>query len=120
MKRLLFAAVAACLLAGCGVTTTINGNINNATTNVDLSKKNFKVIERVRGTASNYYVIGMGGLIDRSLTENAKAEMMSNAKLSDGSKAVAFITTDTHTSLVLPIFMQKTITVSGYVIEFTE
>ena len=45
---------------------------------------------------------------------------MDNANLKGGSKAVIDITYDTHISIVYAFFLTKTITATGYVIEFTE
>jgi hypothetical protein len=46
--------------------------------------------------------------------------MLENANLIGGSKAIINLTTESHITLVYPFFFQKTITVSGHIIEFTE
>jgi len=108
------------LMTGCGFHSAMVDNINNTTTNVDLSKKNFKVVEKVSGFSTATYVLGFGGIANKSLIENAKAKMLENAGLIGGSRAIINMTTESHVTLVFPIFYQKTITVSAYIVEFTE
>lgn len=116
----LTAIVLTLFLTGCGMSTSMVGNVSNTVTTVELSKKNFKVLEKVTGTSTNTYIFGIGGLSNRSLVEKAKNQMMGNADLTNGSKTVINITYDTHMSLVYPIFFRKEVTASGFVVEFTE
>ncbi len=108
------------LMTSCGIHSAKVGNINNNTTNVELSKKNFKVIDRVSGKSTATYVLGIGGLSNKALIEKAKTKMLENANLTGSSKAIINVTTESHTTLVVPFFYQKTVTVSAHIIEFTE
>jgi hypothetical protein len=44
------------MITSCGIQTAMIGNINNNNTNVELSKKNFKVIRKVSGHSLATYV----------------------------------------------------------------
>lgn len=107
------------LMTSCGLHTAMVGNINNTTTNVDLNKNNFKVIEKVSGKSTATYVLGIGGLSNKALIEKAKVKMLENANLIGGSKAIINLTTESHMSIVYPFYLKRTITVSGHIVEFT-
>lgn len=108
------------LMTSCGIHSARVGNINNNTTNVELSKKNFKVIDRVSGQSTATYILGIGGLSNKELIEKAKTKMLENANLTGSSKAIINVTTESHNTLVVPFFYQKTVTVSAHIIEFIE
>lgn len=108
------------LMTSCGIHSAMVRNINNNTTNVALSRKNFKVIDRVCGESTAIYVLGIGGLSNKALIEKAKTKMLENANLIGSSKAIINVTTESHMTLVVPFFYQKTVTVSAHIIEFTE
>ena len=97
-KVILFGALA--LLTSCGVSSGLIGNLNNHTTQVVLSKNNFKVVEHVTAEATNSYFLFFGG--------SKKA-----------SRAVINETVEEHT-LTFVIGTIYTITVSADVIEFTK
>lgn len=107
-------------MTSCGIHSAMVGNINNNTTNVELSKKNFKVIDRVSGQSTATYVFGIGGLSNKALIEKAKTKMLENANLTGSSKAIINVTTESHNTLVVPFLYQKTVTVSAHIIEFIE
>ena len=108
------------LMTSCGIHSAMVRNINNNTTNVELSKKNFKVIDRVSGKSTATYVFGIGGLSNKALIEKAKTKMLENANLIGGAKAIINLTTESHISIVYYFFFQRTVTVSGHIVEFTE
>ena len=108
------------LMTSCGIHSAMVRNINNNTTNVELSKKNFKVIDRVSGKSTAIYVLGIGGLSNKALIEKAKTKMLENANLIGGAKAIINLTTESHISIVYYFFFQRTVTVSGHIVEFTE
>ena len=108
------------LMTSGGFHSGMFSNVNNNTTNVQLNKKNFKVIDKVSGSSTATYILGFGGLSNKSLVERAKAKMLENANLTGSSKAIINVTIESHKTLVVPLFYQKTITVSAHVIEFTE
>lgn len=115
----LLSALLMLFLSSCGLNTAIILNHNQAGTEVQLSQNNFKIIDRVSGSAEVVYIFGIGGLNKRQLFSNAYSEMMKNASLSNGSKAIANVITEEHISGVPPFFMRRTVTVSAHVVEFT-
>ncbi len=120
LKSILAILVVSVLLTSCGVQHAYVLNTNNNVTNVELSKKNFKVIEKVSGTSSATYILGIGGIKKKALIENAKTQMLSNANLEGSARAIVNLTTEEHFTLVGIFFVKRTIVVSGHVIEFTE
>ncbi|MDO5105076.1 MAG: hypothetical protein Q4D72_04180 [Capnocytophaga sp.] len=93
--------------------------MNSHTTEVVLSKKNFKVVDRVKGEASDFYVLGLFGGMKKSLIEQARAEMLQKANLLDSSKAIVNETVEIHNAQFV-LFSKYTVTVSANVVEFTE
>ena len=110
----------AILLSSCGIHSNNSINTNSNITNVELSKKNFRVVERVKGESTATYVFGMGGIYNKSLIEIAKNQMFENADLTGGAKAIVNVTTESHLTFVLPFFYRKTIIVSAHIVEFTD
>lgn len=119
-KTLSIIIITSILMTSCGIHSAMVGNVNNNNTNVELSKKNFKVIEKVSGKSTATYIFGIGGLSNKALIEKAKFKMLENADLIGGSKAIINLTTESHISIVYPLFFQKRVTVSGHIVEFTE
>ncbi|MBI4930844.1 MAG: hypothetical protein HY841_08795 [Bacteroidetes bacterium] len=119
-KHFLLATSFPLFLSSCGVHQAVITNVAATNTNVELSKKNFKVTDKVAGTSSAVYVFGIGGISNKALIERAKLNMFSNANLIGSSKALINLSIETHFTYVYLFFFKKTITVSGYVIEFTE
>ncbi len=119
-KRFRFTALlgATLLLTSCGVHLGMETNVNTNVTNVELAEGNFRVLDRVSGSASATYVLGIGGFNNTVLIENAKAEMLENANLGEGSRAIANVSTDIYIGKYFPIYYEKTVTVSAHVIEF--
>jgi hypothetical protein len=91
-----------------GVHSARVANINNNVTNVELSRSNFKVIDKISGKSTATYLLGIGGLSNKTLIQNAKAKMLENANLIGSSKAIINVTTENHTTIVNPFFYQKT------------
>ncbi len=108
------------LLSGCGIHTALVGNLNSNVTSVELSKNNFKVLERISGTSSATYIMGIGGLSNKALIEKAKADMLSRNDLTGGSKAIVNMTVEEHIAVYFIIHCVRTVTVSAHLIEFTE
>lgn len=106
------------LLSGCGLHTTVVGNLNNQVTNVELSQNNFKVIDKVSGQSTATYIFGIGGLSNKALIEKAKSQMLESANLVGNARAIVNLTTEDHITLVFPVFYRRTVNVSGHVIEF--
>lgn len=89
-------------------------------TQVRLQEKNFKVVGVVKGEWSATYVLGIGGLSKQSLMNSAISDMYEKANLT-GSQTIVNITSVVSVKqIVWGIYMQRTATVTGTVIEFTE
>ncbi len=110
----------AILLSGCGIHTALVGNLTGNMTNVELSKKNFKVVELISGTSSATYIMGIGGLTHKALIEKAKADMFSRHDLTGGPKAIVNMTVEDHFATYLIFYVKRTVTVSAHIVEFTE
>ncbi len=106
-------------MSSCGVHQATSLNHNGTTTTVELSKKNFTIIEKVSGTSSATYILGFGGLYNKSLVGKAKEAMYTKANLTGTSRAIINQTTEEHFSYI-GLYVSKTVTVSGYVVEFTQ
>ena len=119
-KVMLFLALSVpIVLSSCGGSASAMSNTNVSQTTVELSKKNFNVIGKLTGISTNVNVLGIGGASNKALLEKAKNNMMENANLS-GAKTVINITYDKHYNGFFPFYTKKTVTASGYIIEFTE
>lgn len=120
MKKLFFLLVGITFLfSSCAVHSGLTTNSNNHTTEVVLSKKNFKVIESVQGEAQAMYVFGIGGLSKKALIAEARVNMLSKANIIGGSKAIINETVEVKQSF-FPVVRLYNVTVSGHIIEFTE
>ena len=110
----------AIILSSCGVHSTLVTNTNSNATNVELSKKNFTILDQVSGESSANYIMGIGGLSNKALIENAKADMLKKANLLGGSKALVNVTIESHYSAFYIFYFKKTVTISAHIVEFTE
>ena len=81
-----------------------------------LDKANFTVIGTVSGSAKASYILGIGGLSQKSLKGNAVTEMYENANLT-GSQAIINVVFKQRVSNVL-IYSEIEYTASGTIIEF--
>lgn len=121
MKQLtILVLLAASLLSlnSCGVSNAFVFNTNQNATQVHLSEANFKVAGKVTGSADVSYVLIFGGLQKKQLYAEAYADMVENANLSTGAKALTNVVTEEHVGGVPPFYYKRTITVSANVIEF--
>ena len=120
MKKLIFLLIGITFLfSSCAYHDGLTTNSNHHTTQVLLSKKNFKVLARVDGEAQATYVFGIGGLSKKALIAEAKANMLSKANIVGGSKAIINETVEIKRS-AFPFVGLVNVTVSGHIIEFTE
>jgi len=120
MKTFILFAFFAVILSSCGVNTNLPFNLNANTTNVELSKKNFEVISTVTGESSATYILGIGGLKNRALYDMAKADMLKNANLVGGAKALVNVVTEQHITLVYPFYFKRRIIMSAHIVEFKQ
>ena len=118
MRKIVLFSALALLLASCGGTRELSHNVNNHTTQVVLAKNNFKVVEHVKGEASNQYLLIIGGG-KRALVEKARAKMLQKANLVGSSRAVINETVESYW-IFIGVGIQYTVSVSADVIEFTE
>jgi hypothetical protein len=102
----------------CGINHAYVFNHNQNATQVHLGSNNFKVLEKVSGTAEVSYVLIFGGVNRKQLYKNAYNEMVNSANLVSGSKALVNVLTEEHVGGVPPFYYTRTITVSANVIEF--
>jgi len=117
MKKVILLGTLA-LLTSCGAGSGLTTNLNNHTTQVVLSKNNFKVVEHVKGEASSSYFLIFGGS-KKALIEEARANMLKNTNLLGTSRAVINETVEIHRFVVF-LATKYTVTVSADVIEFTD
>ncbi len=107
-------------LNSCGINYANVVNHNQNATQVHLASNNFKVIDKVSGTAEVSYVLIFGGVNRKQLYKNAYSEMVNSANLVSGSKALVNVLTEEHLGGVPPFYYTRTITVSANVIEFVK
>lgn len=121
MKKIIFPLVAILLLiflSSCGVNNAYILNQNQNSTQVHLSESNYKVVDKVSGSADVNYVLIFGGINKKRLFANAYANMVEAANLETGSRALVNIVTEEHVGGVPPFYYKRTVTVSAHVIEF--
>lgn len=117
VQKLLLTIAFLIMLSSCGFNHANMLNINNNLTNVELSSKNFMVLDRVSGEATATYILGIGGKSHKSLLQDAMSRMYNNANLSGNAKALINVTYETHTTTII-VYSRTTYTASGNVIEF--
>lgn len=106
------------LASSCGVGTAIVLNQNQSNTQVLLNSANYKVVDKVSGSAEVEYVFLIGGIRKKQLYNNAYSAMVEKANLVGSPKALTNIVTEEHVGGFAPFFIRRTITVSAHVIEF--
>jgi len=106
------------LFTGCGVNNALVVNTNQNVTQVNLSSNNYKVVDKITGTAEVKYILLIGGMSHKQLYANAYAAMMEKANIVSGSKAIINMVTEEHFGGVPPFYIVRTVTVSANVIEF--
>lgn len=87
-KTAILLILVALFMTSCASHYGIPKNHNQNTTEVVLTKKNFKVVEIVKGEAEAKYVLGFGGLAKNGLVAEAKANMLKSASVEGSSRAV--------------------------------
>jgi hypothetical protein len=123
MKKLLMLFVLVATLFGvssCSLQDPMTRNLNQNLTNVVLQDNNFKIVQKVRGEAQADYLFYFGGFRKKGLIEEARAEMLENANLIGSSRAVINENVEMSVTSFAGIFSYVKVTVSGYVVEFTE
>lgn len=118
LSRILALVALVALMSSCGINYALVEHQNQNATQVKLSQNNYKVVERVSGTADVSYVLIFGGLKKKQLYSTAYSKMLEAAKLENSSKAVINVLTEEHMGGLPPFFTKRTLTVSAYVVEF--
>ncbi len=112
------AIFAMAFLSSCGVNMATISNHNANETQVQLSNNNFKVLDKIQGSAEVSYVFIFGGMNKKQLYENAYSAMMDKANLKDHPRAVINMVSEESIHGVPPFYYTRTVTVSANVIEF--
>ncbi|MGJ8594143.1 MAG: DUF6567 family protein [Aquaticitalea sp.] len=107
------------LMTSCASHYGLPKNHIQNTTEVVLTKNNFKVINIVKGDAEATYVFGFGGLSKNGLVAEAKAKMLQNAGLEGTSRTVINEVVEVKTTGFFFVSKYKVI-VSAQIIEFVE
>lgn len=107
------------LVTGCGYGSVSNLSNNNFNfqTRVDLNQSNFTVVGDAQGQSSAKYILGIGGF-NTDLNSAAYSNLVANAKIAGGSKALINVTFEEHKFTVFPFFIRRTVTARGTVVEF--
>ncbi len=123
IKYLLICSIASILFSSCGVATGLNTTMypnNPVQTQVRLQEKNFKVIGSVKGEWSAKYVLGIGGFSKQSLMNSAISDMYEKANLTGSQTIVNVTSVISIKQIVWGVYIERTATVTGTIIEFTE
>ena len=119
IKKITFIASLAILsLTSCASFNAPTINNNNQSTQVVLSKNNFKVIDSVTGESETTYILGIGGISKKSLVAEARKNMIEKANLIGSAKAIINEKIEVKSS-VFPFVGKVQVMVSAEVIEFT-
>ena len=118
IKFFLFAMVAMIFASCAGVNVTPNEN-NVPETKIILKESNYKIVGEATGEWSATYVLGIGGLSQKSLTTNAVSEMYKNAELK-GNQQIINITTTQSVEAWYVFYVVRRAIAHGYIIEFEE
>lgn len=103
------------ILSGC--LSMYQGAIQSSTS---LHQRNFKTVKTVQGVAIARYFLGVGGFSIRDgLYADAKDNLLKNNPLQEG-QALANITTDYKTSMILYLYASTELTMTADIIEFTK
>ena len=103
--------------SSCGTMLQNSSNSGTNLTNVELSHANYRIVKNVEGFASASYICGIGGLSQKATRDNAIADMMRKANLTD-SQAIVNVHIKNHFASVLFFYMRHSCTATAQVIEF--
>ena len=123
IKYLFLCCICAVLFSSCGVATGLNATMypnDPVQTQVRLQEKNFKVVGTVKGEWSTRYIFGIGGLSKQSLMNSALSDMYEKANLTGSQTIVNVTSVVSIKQIVWGLYLERTATVSGTIIEFTE
>jgi hypothetical protein len=107
-------------VTSCGVNSAIFINHNQNATQVQLTSNNYKVVDKISGSAEVKYICLIGGSSQKQLYENAYSAMVNKANLINSSRALINVVTEEHVGGVPPFYFTRTVTFTAHVIEFTK
>lgn len=119
MKKLAFLLVTALVFTSCATHHGLPKNYNQNSTEVVLTKKNFKVVSIIKGEAEATYILGFGGLNRNGLVAEAKANMLKSSGMEGSSKTIINEVVEVKRSGFVFVNKCKVI-VSAQLVEFTE
>ena len=111
-------ACIALLFSSCGISRQNTSNTNLTQTEVQLTKKNFKVVGTVSGYSTQKYWFGIGGMSKQSMYETAISDMYKNANLT-GSQTI-INTNVSHKNKMILIYTEAKAVATGTIIEFID
>lgn len=119
MKKLSYvlAMMVAICLSSCGFNMQPTLNHNLSQTQVLLQNDEFKIIGKASGEASATYILGIGGLSQKAIYNNAIADMFNKTNLS-GSQTIVHINVHQHIGGVPPFYVKARYFASGIIVEF--
>lgn len=123
MKKLIFITVITLsgMLSACSASYEATSNQNQIQTSVLLSQNNYKVVGQVKGESKQCYVLGIGGLSNKSLKESAMSEMLNKANLQMQGNARAVINTNIqYKNQFYVLWGKKKVIANGTIIEFVK
>lgn len=123
MKTSLIALLSSLLflvVTSCGISSATYVNHNQNTTQVQLAANNFKVVDKVSGSAEVQYVCLIGGTNQRQQYENAYSAMVTQANLVNAPRALVHVVSEQHFRGFFPFYYTRRITFTAHVIEFTK
>ena len=104
--------------SSCGVNNHLTLNQNLSQTQVLLQNEKFRVVGEAFGTARATYIIGIGGLSQKAIMNNAVADMFRQAELT-GPQTIVNINVHSHIGGVFPFYYRVTYVASGQIVEFS-
>lgn len=114
------AVVAILSLSGCAT-------LNNYVSHPDIdpgrllaSASGYKIVGYAEGHAKATYILGIGGMSDRSREANALMDMYENARLKSNQAIINVLSRRQDTFIVLPIYWRRQFVTSGTIIEYTD
>ena len=119
MKKLVLLAslcLAVVMFSSCLGTNHMTYNALSQT-EVVLTQSNFNVVGTVEGSHTVSYIFGLGGTSKSDIRENAVQQMYKNANLR-GSQTIINVSYSTARRSILGIYVEKTVTAYGTIIEF--
>lgn len=106
-------------LQSCALHNGLTSNSNIHSTEVHLTKKNYKVVKKVEGFSEARYILGIGGLARKALIAEAREKMLTQSDIIGSSRAVINETVEVKQSF-FPLLKKYKVFVSAYIIEFIE